>query len=67
MIKYRPLYPREKIYEEEVIAVAIHSDSESTALTYVSIFETLLVQNDTHYQDQQQQNKKRIISNEKDA
>jgi two-component system sensor histidine kinase VicK len=52
---------------EEAIGLATYSNSESTALSYVSIFETLWLQNEIHYHDQQQQNKKIIISNEKNA
>jgi hypothetical protein len=41
--------------EEEVILLATYSNSESTALSYISIFETLWLQNEVHYHDQLQQ------------
>jgi two-component system sensor histidine kinase VicK len=53
----------------EPIELATYSDSESTALSYISKFETSWLQKEIHYRDQQQQqdNKKIIISNEKDV
>jgi two-component system, OmpR family, sensor histidine kinase VicK len=54
---------------EEPIELATYSNSESTALSYISKFETSWLQKEIHYRDQRQQqdNKKIIISNEKDA
>jgi two-component system, OmpR family, sensor histidine kinase VicK len=46
--------------EEDSIKLATCSNSESTALSYVSIFETLWLLNEIHYYDQQQHDKKTI-------
>jgi len=58
-----------KEISEEPIELATYSNSESTALSYISKFEASWLQKEIHYRDQRQQqdNKKIIISNEKDA
>ncbi len=42
-------YAKEEVSEEEAVELATYSNSEYTALSYVSIFETLWMQNEIYY------------------
>lgn len=46
--------------EEEAIGMATYSNSESTAMTYISVFETLWMQNEVYYRDRQQYQKAHV-------
>lgn len=46
--------------EEEAIGMATYCNSESTAMTYISVFETLWMQNEVYYRDRQQYQKAHV-------
>jgi hypothetical protein len=48
-------YAKKEVYEEEAVELATYSNSQYTALSYVSIFETLWMQNEIYYRGRKRQ------------